>query len=256
MTPQVTSNAAAYDWSKSGIPSGFEQVQRDDLGIPFLVILQKGSPEVDKTNPDYPAKKIEGAEAGDIINSLSREIYGRQGKPMVFVPCSFEKLYVEWTPREAGGGMVKMHKSAAILNECTRNARGQDELRNKNIIVTTAYFYGLTLRGQERVACVIGMSSTQLKKSRQWLNMMMSIKLNGANGPYTPPMFSHTYLLSSQAESNEKGSWMGWLIQTQGPISDPVLIADAIQTSQRAAAGQRAALPPPSSEEKDDVPFA
>lgn len=248
---------AAYDWSQTGV-SGFENVQREDLGIPFLIILQKGNPEIDKTHKEYATKKIEGADVGDIVNTITREICHKYGEePMQFIPCSFEKLYMEWKPREQGGGMVKAHKNANILNECTRNDKNQDVLRNGNIVVTTAYFYGLQVRDDgSRVPCVIGMSSTQLKKARLWLNMAMGIKLNGPNGKYTPPIFSHIYNLTSTPESNEKGSWMGWKVEISSEIQDPTAIADAIDCARKAAAGQRTALPPAPEESNDNVPFA
>jgi hypothetical protein len=33
-------------------------------------------------------------------------------------------------------------------------------------------------------------------------------------------MYSHTYRLTTQAESNDKGKWYGWEIEKIGPIED------------------------------------
>jgi hypothetical protein len=65
---------------------------------------------------------------------------------------------------------------------------------------------------------LITMKSTQLKKSRKWNSMMMSTKLMGKNGPYTPPMYSHLYRLTTQAESNDKGKWYGWKSSVLGQL--------------------------------------
>lgn len=246
---------AAYDWGQSQV-TGFENVQRTDLGVPFLLILQKGSPEVDKTHKDHQAKKIAGAEAGDIINNLSREIYHKHGEtPIIFVPCSYETLYVEWKPRNSGGGFVRSHKNANILNECTRDDKNHDTLKSGNLVVTTAYYYGIVLRGEQRVPVMIGMTSTQLKRSRYWLNLMQGIKVQSNGKSITPPMFSHSYKLSTVPEVNSEGSWFGWKIEVHEMLSDPLLIADAIDTARLSANGQRTALPPPSVE-RDEVPFA
>jgi hypothetical protein len=99
------------------------------------------------------------------------------------------------------------------------------------------------------------MTSTQLKKARSWLNMATNIKLNGPNGQYVPPLFSHKYLLTTVPESNTKGSWIGWHIELGPMVVDPLLIADAIDYSKRATAGQRTALPPASGE-TEAIPFA
>lgn len=245
---------AQYDWSQTQA-TGFENVGKEDLGIPFLTIIQKGSPEVDKTHKDHLLKKIPGCEVGDIINTINRQVLFSQGKPPVrFIPCSYERMYVEWVPSERGGGLVKMHREDKILMETRRNEKNDDVLRNGNIIVTTAYFYGLVVGPEDRQPCIISMTSTQLKKARMWLNLSMTIKFDGPRGKYTPPFYSHEYNLTSVPESNAKGSWMGWHIDLGESLKDPVMIAEAIDYSKRAAAGQRQALPPASGE-AEAVPF-
>ncbi len=239
-----------YDWSQNQ-GAGFENVNREDLGIPFLVILQKGSPQIDPDHADHASKKIANAKVGDIIHSITNEILWTTGQPpLVFIPCTYERLYMEWKDRVSGGGMVKAHREAEILTECRRNEKGQDVMKNGNIIVTTAYFYGFLMEREERVACVIGLSSTQLKKARTWLNLMMTRKVQSTKGLITPPMFSHSYLLSTVAESNEKGNWRGWKVDSGPMVTDPNLIVDLIAYQKRATTMSSAALPP--SPEGDD----
>lgn len=248
---QATKAPQEYDWSQSSV-QGFENVNQEDLGIPFLTILQKGNPQIDRDHKDYATKHIDGAEVGDIINTVANVVVASAGEPLEFIPCTFQKLYMEWTPREKGGGLVKTHTSSQILLDCQRNDRGQDVLPNGNLIVTTAYFYGIAIIDGDRTSCVIGMSSTQLKKSKQWLNMMMNIKMTRPDGTrYTPPMFSHSYMLSSTPEKNEKGSWRGWLIQPGNLVKDPTIIADAITYAKRATTAQRA-LAAPADDHDDD----
>lgn len=221
----------AYDWSASQA-TGLEHVKADDLGIAFLIILQKGSPEVDKAHPDHAIKRIIGAEVGDVINTLSRRIHHKSGgAPLIFIPCSYAKSYVEWTSRDDGGGFVKDHPDITILAQCTRNEKGQDELDSGNIIVTTARVGGFVVYptddgnsnpdplGQADQV-VIAFTSTQLKKARMWLNIAMAKKLN--NKPL--PFFSHYYHISTVAESNEKGSWYGWKVESGKMVEDRTTI--------------------------------
>lgn len=258
--PAATPTGVAnMDWSSVGV-TGLEKVTKDDLGIPFLVILQKGSPQVDRTNPEYPTKKIDGAEPGDIINTLANEVvYGVGQDPLSFVPCFYEKLFIEWKPQEQGGGFIRAH-GPEILAECKRNEKGQDVLRNGNMIATTAYFYGTYIDQDsgERRPAVIGMTSTQLKKARQWLNTMTGLKVETPKGKITPPMFSHIYNLETVPESNEKGSWMGWKISLNRMVTDPVLITESIESAKRATSSSRQLLPPPSEESSESkaIPFA
>ncbi len=215
------------DWSQyNDQPTGFERVSREDLGIPFLAIVQKGSPEFDKTHKDYEAKKIKDCNIGDIFNTLTREVLHMQGgKELVFIPCGYDKMYVEWKPRESGGGIVKSHRDSSILEEVvSKNDKGQNVLRNGNVVSDTAYFFGLLPRETEPLLAVIGMTSTQLKHARFWLNLMSGLKV-GPNRR-TPPMFSHKYLVSTGPERNEKGSWYGWVIKTGEMVSDAALVAE------------------------------
>jgi hypothetical protein len=250
-TPQASPQ---HDWSKTMV-SGFENVQREDLGIPFLMILQSLSPQIKKTDKNYQQKKIDGAEEGDIINTVANVVVCGMGEKMDFIPCGHQRLYPEWTPRTAGGGLVRTHQSSNILNECKRNERNQDVLPNGNIIVTTAYVYGIAIIDGEKIPCIIGLSSTQLKKSRMWLNMMMTLKMSKPDGTkFTPPMYSHVYKISTTPESNESGSWYGWKVEVGEVVKDPVLIAESMDYARRATTIQRQlSAPPEAPNAADDV---
>lgn len=201
--------------------AGMETVTQDDLGIPFLVLLQKGSPQVDEDEPEY----IEGAKQGDIIMSSSKTILANQDEYVEFIPCVYRKAYVEWQPRESGGGFVKAHESLAVLQHTKRDpVTNRDMLPNGNIIVTTAYVTGLVVSGEDNVPCMIAFASTQLKKARTWLNTMRAVKLQGPNGPYMAPMYAHVWHLSSQDEDNQKGKWKGWKIEIGPRVKSKTLI--------------------------------
>lgn len=236
-TKSAKTEVEEYDWSQEET-TGFESTNQSDLGIPFLQIIQSGSPEFDKKHDDYPSKKIEGIQEGDIINSLTREIlYVTEEDPLLFVPCYAEKLYPEFKPRGSNGGFVQVHRDASILNRCKRNEKNKDVLQDGagkgNEIITTHYIYGFAQNSEGSWdKAVIGMTSTQLKNARRFLNMMQSIKCNGK----TPPMFSHIYELSTKVEKNNEGSWMGWNFATHRMLNpnvaeDRELVMEARETA-------------------------
>lgn len=236
------------DWSQYAGNDGYAKTTTEDLGIPFLTILQKGSPEVDRTHKNHQAKKIPGAQAGCIINSVTRTIiYTPEEEPAIVVPCFYEKHYVEWKPRESNGGFVKQHPNPSILENCTRNEKNQDILPNGNLIVTTAYFLALLQNENDTEKVVISMTSTQLKKARAWLNMMMAIKQNGR----PLPMFSHKYAISTMIDQNANGSWYGWQIAGVGPVTDRALLEEAVSIVKKMSVVN----PPQISNTTDDVPL-
>lgn len=233
---QATQAAAEYNWAEHEGATGFEETKSKDLGVPFLAILQKGNPEVDKTHPNHGEKKIDGAEAGCIINNLSRAIvYKPEEEKLAVVPCSHQTVFVEWTPRESGGGIVQVHKTPAILNECGRNEKNQPVLKNGNLVVETSYFYVQAYLGGNWVPAVIGLTSTQLKKSRFWLNLMMALRAPGSETPV--PMFAKRYMLSTKVETSTKGSWFGWEIESGDWNTDGEFIASCRTIAQEIASG-------------------
>jgi len=48
--------------------------------------------------------------------------------------------------------------------------------------------------------------------------MMMGLKMQGKNGLFTPPTYSHIYNLKTVQMSNDKGTWFGWDVSKVGPV--------------------------------------
>jgi hypothetical protein len=184
--------------------AGLQKVTAKDLIIPRLVILQKLSPQLDKKKAEY----VEGAEPGDICDVSTGETWKA---PIIFLPVMFAKHWLEWWPRATGKGLAAIHDSDAILDKCTRDEKNRPFL-NGNRIAETAQFFGFNVTGGMR-PCFIPMASTQLKKSKKWLQLATSEKLQRADqSEYTPPLFYRSYLLNMVEESNNDGEWIGWKV--------------------------------------------
>lgn len=206
----------------SQVNTGFETVGKDDIAIPFISILQALSPQL------RGETKIKGAEEGDFFHTVA----GRAFKgPVKIIPCAYQKSFVEWVPREQGGGLVAQHDSEEILKQTKKNEKNQDVLPNGNHIVTTAYHYCLLVNDNETFErVVLSMTSTQLKKSRRWLSQAMGIMIDIGNGKkIRPPMFSHTYEATTVIETKDKKSWYGWTIGSPSMIKQADLYKAAKQ---------------------------
>jgi hypothetical protein len=81
------------------------------------------------------------------------------------------------------------------------------------------------------------MKATQLKISRKWNSMMMGIKLQGKNGLFTPPTYSHIYNLKTVQMSNDKGTWFGWDVSKVGPIEDKSVYESAKSFAEKVGKG-------------------
>ena len=192
---------------------GIANITQEDLALPFLKVLGQLSPEVNKRN----AKYVEGAEPGKIINTVTNELYDK----ISVVPCHYKRQYIEWQDRGASSGApVAIHDADSdIVSQTTRDKAFKDRLPNGNYLENTANHFVLVV-GKNPETALISMKSTQLKVSRKWNSMMMGIKLQGKNGLFTPPTYSHIYNLSTVQMSNDKGTWFGWDVAKAGPVED------------------------------------
>ena len=189
---------------------------QEDLALPFLKVLGQLSPECNKRD----AKHVEGAEPGMIINTVTNEIYDGV-KGIDVVPVHYKRQHIEWQDRgESQGAPVKIYEAGDDLPSTTRDKFNKDRLANGNYLENTASHFVVIL-GDNPTTALISMKATQLKVSRKWNSMMMGLKMQGKNGMFTPPTYSHIYKLKTVQQSNDKGTWFGWDVSRVGPISDP-----------------------------------
>ena len=198
---------------------GLGNISQQDLALPFLKILAQLSPEVNKRDGKY----VEGAEAGMIYNSVTGELYnGVEG--INVIPAFYKLEYLEWKDRGEGlGAPVNIYQSSSdIMSKTKADANYKDRLPNGNYIEKTASHFVIIL-GDSPSTALISMKSTQLKISRKWNSLMMGLKLQGKNGLFTPPTYSHIYNLSTVQMSNDKGTWFGWEVEKMGPVTDKAI---------------------------------
>lgn len=228
--------------------AGFDSMTQDDYALPFLRLLTNTSPEVGS---------LDGAMPGMILNSVTGELFdGKKG--ILVVPCAYVRQYIEWAPRGQGSGApVHIYPATSdILSQTSREpGDNKDYLPNGNYIENSANHYVMVI-DQDGVPnpALIVMKSTQLKKSRKWNSMMQSVKMQGKNGLFTPPMFSQVYRLTTAAESNDKGKWFGWEIERVGPV-DSADIYQACKAFAASISSGEVKVKHESAESTSEVPF-
>ena len=192
--------------------TGLEETTTEDFAIPFIRVLQPTSPQLQKAD----GKHIPGASAGDLYNTVTNELYEGE-KGISVVPCAYNKKYIEWIPREKGGGLVNPNHDISILSKCTRD----DESRRfytpeGNEIVETAQFF-ILLTDPSPQQAVVAFTSTGLGVARKWLTMLRMARVQNSKGEAVEaPMFAYTYTLSTVTQSNDKGTWNSYSINQEG----------------------------------------
>jgi hypothetical protein len=223
--------ALAVNMFEADADKGAQNMTQEDLALPFLKVLGQLSPEVNKRDGKY----VEGAEPGKIINTVSNELYDT----INVLPVFYKRQYVEWQDRGTStGAPVAIHEADSdIISQTTRGKDYKDRLPNGNYLENTANHF-VVLMGSSPQTALISMKATQLKVSRKWNSMMMGIKMQGKNGLFTPPTYSHIYSLKTVQMSNDKGSWFGWDVSKVGPIEDKAVYEIAKSFAERVGKGE------------------
>ena len=223
--------ALAVNMFEADADKGSQNMTQEDLALPFLKVLGQLSPEVNKRDGKY----VEGAEPGKIINTVSNELYDQ----INVLPVFYKRKYIEWQDRGTStGAPVAIHEADSdIISQTTRGKDYKDRLPNGNYLENTADHF-VILMGSSPQTALISMKATQLKVSRKWNSMMMGIKMQGKNGLFTPPTYSHIYTLKTVPMSNDKGSWFGWDVSKVGPIEDKAIYEIAKGFAERVGKGE------------------
>lgn len=192
---------------------GFEGVNASrDLIIPRLTILQGLSPQVNKTKSEY----IAGAGAGDICDTGMGEVLK---SPLKVIPILYRVRWLEWAPRNSGGGLVAIHDDASVLERCTRDEKNRPTLNGNMVSESAEFFVTLPDYGDRRA--FVSFAATQRKKAKRWLTLALGERVQTPDGKETTAsIYSRQYLLTTVSESNNLGDWSGWKIERGDKATD------------------------------------
>jgi hypothetical protein len=231
---------------------GLQNVGNDDITIPRLAIVQSGSPQRKKKDEKY----IEGADEGHVFNTVSGTLYT---DGLTIIPCGYKKSYVEWIPREKGGGLVAVHDykpdSAKIDSKTKKTMLGENQL------VDTAEHYVLVKNNDSYEPAVLTMTSSNLSVSRKWNTLLKMKRMNIKGQTVEPPSFLFEFKLSTVQAENDLGSWHKYKIEEIGQIQSQDVFKQAKAFADSVSDGKVKASEPvdtetTSTEESgEDAPF-
>ena len=230
-----------------------------EMQIPFIRILQAMSPQLKKREAEY----IEGAEQGDMFNTVTGDKFkGEDG--MIVLPCYQTVKYLEFVPRDLGGGFQgEISPTDPVLQKTTRNG-SKEILPNGHELVKSDQHFCLVIDADGITQpVVIDMKSTQLKVSRRWKTKiaMQKVKHPKTGAMVLPPLFATQWKFSTVEESNDQGSWFNYAIEKIGLVNDRDLLQEALTFRTSVAAGELKAAKDPEHQQKraeedaDSIPF-
>lgn len=176
---------------------------KSEIRLPFINLLQDLSPQVKKSNEKY----IDGAEVGMFHNNVTDDVMS----DFSFIVVKDVKSYVEWVPKERGGGLVADHPNRPaglqphpLKKSAMVNAEG-------NEIVETVVLYGVL--SNESVGVVparIACTSTKLAALSKFQTRLSSFESGMLqSGTYTrdtlPPPWAYKLEFTSVDAQNAAG---------------------------------------------------
>ena len=194
---------------------GLENIDKGDLALPFLKLLQSGSDEQKKKH----AKYVEGAEAGMFYNTVTKKLYDGE-KGVDVIPCFYKLRFPEWAPFEKSEGRpIHPDRGVEILSQ-TKKSGVKDMLPNGNEIVKTANHY-VIIYGERPEKALLAMKSTQLKISKQWnSNIQNEFEIDPeTKKAKIAPRFSRIYRLKS-VEQIGSFTWQGYSVSLLKKVED------------------------------------
>jgi len=252
-TDATTRELAALYEGDAG--AGFDETTADDFTLPFLSIIQKGSPQADPDQGEY----IEGARPGMFYDTAAGDI----SDSVDFVVCHYHRSMVEWRDRKSGGGYVAQHDVGyedgfeQEIDSETGRWTGRWRTGPDTCLVDTRYFFGLRLLDDGSTAlAVVSMASTQTKKAKAWMSRMDRLKGVSSDGrKFRLPMYASVWHLTTVPEENVKGAWRGFKIDYLGPVTDQSLAAAARKAREMFVGAAGSVRPPADTDSGADVPF-
>ena len=236
-----------------------------EMQIPFVRILQALSPQLNKKKPEF----IEGASSSDMYNTVTGQYWdGEEG--VVVVPCYQTTKYLEFVPRDQGGGyMGEIPANDPILQRTSREG-SKEILPHGNELVKSDQHYCLVIDEDGGFQpAVVDMKSSQLKVSRRWKTQiaMQKIKHPKTGAMVTPAVYATMWRLSTTEESNDQGTWGNYQIAKESLVTDRDILMEAKAFRESIMAGEVKAAADPEhtsrgssdvkkdEDEDNDIPF-
>src|SRR4249920_3313229 len=195
----ATTNEQKLALMEEGARTGVESFNMKQRVVPWLRLVQSGTPFGKRSSPQY----VEGCVEGDIIDTLML----KPMKQAIVIPCKYEDHYTEWTHEEdeqgrrKQGGLVRQWFNDSSKYDASdaggkppgwprRTAEGND-------INMTPTYYCLLVDPDSGFGrpVVLPLASTQARKSQRWNSQIDALTFKGANGPFTAPIYAQSYKL-------------------------------------------------------------
>ena len=213
LVKEGTKTAVKFDYGDDavvvgdGAGRGYEHQTKADIAIPFMKLCQPLTPVV-----------VEGkAKLGDYMNTVSEEIFPANMKDdhstsgFMFVAGTTRQVFVEWVPRDAGGGYRGQHdvESDVVQKAIKESTKfGLYKTPEGNRLVETFYAYGCICDEHDALSmAIIAFESTRIKAYKMWMTKLRQVILEQGGRKIRPPLYGHVTRFGSRIKREKGNIW-------------------------------------------------
>lgn len=246
----IVSAAQQAQWAADA-GQGAENIETQDIAVPFIGHVQALSKQLDENDPKY----LSTAKIGSLFNTVTGEVFdGKEG--LVVVPVVIQKIVVESTPRGEGGGgkIVRVYNTRADAEEGA-------ETGNALLDGFRVFVLYQTKAGGWSPAIISFGTKSKVYTMKNWNALLTGLRVAGPNGTkIQPPTFAYQYRITSAQMKFDDGTAAVLKVATEAPAPDDVY-QQAKQFRKAFAAGavkvgsETETPDTPPEQQDDDLPY-
>lgn len=198
--------------------AGFEDATGNYFLTPMLDILHFSSAEISQDG-------FTGRPGDLIIRTLGEVYSGKKG--VIFVPCYPQERYVEWRPKDQGGGIagqygpddpyvaeIRERNNGKVFGKLTTSGVADDKTSNN--LSQTFYLFGIMgvvnddpedYSVQNTRPLVIPFSSTKIRSFKRLMTQAKVMLPRRDGTKYKAPLFAHRYRVKTTLVKDEGYQW-------------------------------------------------
>jgi hypothetical protein len=199
--------APAPDYFKKNDHRGLEGTAQSDISIPRLALAQALSPQVTDGDPN----RIEGLKVGDLFNSMTGQIYGREVRVQILRKMPLRAM--EFNPIDEGGGVKR--PNVPLNDPALQWGNSGNKKEDKPRATLFRDFIAVLLPSREMIALSFKSSGIKVAKNLWGLVIMRN-----------RPVFAGVYRITTGVELQPKPHQVykvendGWVSQEDAALGE------------------------------------
>ncbi len=206
------------DYAQQHEAAGLSRAAEDNV-VPMIGIIQSNSPQLIRKHEKY----LEGAMSGDIIvKGTDKGFVNGEEQGLLFQPCHFVKAWVEWQPRDDGGGYIARHQTLpADARKITRKD-GKEVMGSPRgtEYVETRYHAGFLIDEEtgQGLPYIIPFTGSLHQVSKEWQTLMGARRTPQG---FVLPSWVGKYRIKTRMRTKGSDSWFVYSISLDSLFSSP-----------------------------------